>query len=283
MFHVKKDTRHIPEIMFASTNSLGDHHVGEYLDAANRRIGFEDNVPTPITYFPFDALDPQPENPDTISIDQAASAFSEVLSWILASQSFEYAGAKAAALSVLLDPTGRYRSLGAVAREANCSRALLSKAILELRDRFGIKQNFRGNLLRSNCRQAQAEALKTGRHCSFHRSDLRKNRNVSTGDDMNPSARSRLKTLDAACLKVEELEKQLETLRNTKPLTQTAPPTKVATVTIPKPAVAPALRPTLQLSDLNRAELLEALDLANGEGDGEMVKTLYAELNRRRN
>jgi hypothetical protein len=36
--------------------------------------------------------------------------------------------------------------------------------------------------------------------------------------------------------------------------------------------------PKLTLSDLSKAELMEALDLSNKSGDTEMVKTLYREL-----
>src|SRR5262249_1136828 len=136
----------------------------------------EDGSRVPFTNFDFSVLDPQPETGDTVPIDQATGAFSEILAWALASDSLEHAAAKIAALSVLLDPTGKFRSLGAVAREANCSRALLSKALLELRDRFKLGQNFRGNLLRDHCRQAQRDLLAAGRHSS----QTRKNRSTTT-------------------------------------------------------------------------------------------------------
>jgi hypothetical protein len=128
-------------------------------------VGLEAGVGlVPVTNFNYDIFDVPSENPDSISIDQATSAFSEILSWILASDSFEHAGAKAAALSVLLDPTGKFRSLGAVARVAGCSRALLSKALLELRDRFKLGQNFRGTLIRQNCAGAQRRLVEAGNH-----------------------------------------------------------------------------------------------------------------------
>jgi hypothetical protein len=57
-------------------------------------------------------------------------------------------------------------------------------------------------------------------------------------------------------------------------------------VSISKPVIAPATKPALaaapEIGDLSRKELLECLDVANSNGDREMVATLYRELQRRR-
>ena len=95
---------------------------------------------------------------------------------------------------------------------------------------------------------------------------------------MNQSAKSRFPTLDKATDEISRPEQQLAS-RGTN---QTTTAAKVTIATAPKPVIAPTNKPAPQLGDLNRAELLEALDLANSEGDSQMVATLYAELNRRR-
>jgi hypothetical protein len=256
--------------MFASSNPASQY--AGYLDAANHSIGFdEDGFPVPIANFPYNSLDPETTAPNTVSIDAPASAFAEVLSWILASDNLEFASAKAAALSTLLNPTGRYRSLAAVARASGCTRSLLSKALLDLRDRFNIKQNFRGNLIRGNCSKAQHALVDEGRHASTKTKNTR---------DMNAQqARLKFRTLDAACSEIERLTK----VTSPTPPAQTAPLTTAVKASVSKSVVAPVSKPALQLSDLTRAELLEAMDLANSEGDGEMTKVLYAEVCRRRN
>ena len=67
--------------------------------------------------------------------------------------------------------------------------------------------------------------------------------------------------MDAAVQEVEKLEKQLETLRNTKPVVQTA--TKPTTVPMPQRSLK---------------ELQQALDDANARGDQDEVKAVYKEL-----
>jgi hypothetical protein len=87
---------------------------------------------------------------------------------------------------------------------------------------------------------------------------------------------AKIKTLDAALSKIEELENQLATAP--KPVPATPPPT----ITTPVPAAQPP-KPAPRIEDLSRRALVEIIDLAQKEGNQELIKLAYGELQRRRN
>jgi hypothetical protein len=193
---------------------------------------------------------------DSVTVSKASSAFSEILGWIIGkSDDLKNAGARAASLGVLLNPRGRYRSLAAVARDSDLSRAIISQWLLELRDAHQIKMNLRGSEIRSNCREAQNRAVQNGRHSS---TKTRKIPNMNA-----QQIRKQFRTLDAAVTEIERLNK-------TQSSTQSTSATKTPGATAP------------QLGDLNQQEIMEAMDLASKSGDREMLRLLYSELNARR-
>jgi len=164
------------------------------------------------------------------------------------------------------------RNLSEVARLAGCSRAALSKFLVNFRDTYGfglIAGKLQGS--RAAYREGQLRSLRNSTHSSFCRKDaktIQPHKMV-----MNTSVEP--KTLDAAKTALEQAHDEIAQLkaqlasrpRQNAPATTTAASTP-STVTPPK----------LTLSDLSKAELMEALDLSNKSGDTEMVKTLYREL-----
>jgi hypothetical protein len=104
----------------------------------------------------------------SISIDRVTTTFTQILGWMLSSRDLTFAGAKCASLATLLDPTSSgYRNLSEVARAANCSRATLSKALMCLRDDFGVELTA-GKLgsSREAYHRAQLAAVQRGTHAS---------------------------------------------------------------------------------------------------------------------
>jgi len=256
-----------PSPVFAHT---GSDHVCDISDHTHE-TALDDGMPVRVTQFDFDALDP--EVPSLVPIDTIAAGFIKILAWVQGGAESKSAGARLGALQVLLDPVhGRYRSLAEVSREFGISRAALSKALIDLRDDYGIRMGLQLPSGRQNCAAAQKLALQNGTHAS---NKTRRNHK------MNQSAKTRYPTLDKASDRIAELEGQLEKARTAKPVAQTA-----TTVTTPKPAVAPATKPAPaaapRLSDLNRSELVEVLDEASRTGNQQLVAKVYSELNARR-
>jgi hypothetical protein len=145
--------------MFASRTPVAMYEDGLH------SIAREDGALVPTIDFDFAGLDPQQPEP-MIPVSQAASAVARILDWATELDNLRCNGARIAALSTLLNPTGRYRSLAAIARDANISRAIVSRWLLDLKDRYGIKVSLRGSLIRENCRQAQLASVKKGTHAS---------------------------------------------------------------------------------------------------------------------
>jgi hypothetical protein len=155
----------------------------------------------PLVDFDFTSLDPQ--NIDTIPVAEASSALARVLGWITGNdRNFTNSGGRASALSLLLGNNHRHKSLADIAREANVSRAIVSRWLLGLRDEFQIGLSLRGSLIRDNCRQAQRAAIAAGRHSSVSRKDGTLPSQLNH-DEMNPP-----KTLDQARGQIAELERQ---------------------------------------------------------------------------
>jgi hypothetical protein len=230
----------------------------------------EGGEPTPFVLFNYDALDPAP-NESVVPMGEATSAFVKVLDWLASSHDFRFSGARVHLLHTILDPVhARYRSMAEIARASDITRACLSKAYQQLRDSFNFRPT--GGKLdssRESYRQAAFAALRNGTHASNVRKDLR-DREPQPEENMNAS---KIRTLDAAIAKIQELESQLATAP--KPVPATPPPT-IATP-VPEPA-----KPAPRLEDLSTAALKAALDISNHNRDSEMVHTLYNELKRRR-
>jgi hypothetical protein len=105
-----------------------------------------------------------------VSMSDAAACFSLILEWILKTGSLQLAGARAAALACYLDPVNNNRfgsTLSQIAEQASCTRAALSKALLDFRDSAGIHLSM-GKLSgsRQKYRDTQIKCLEAGRHSS---------------------------------------------------------------------------------------------------------------------
>jgi biotin operon repressor len=141
-----------------------------------QRIEFE-----PVDHFPYSQIDENlglfEADPDQqISFADAAACWSLLLEWIVAGpkSSLAMAGARSHALRHFLDSDNcRFKSLQAIADEAGCTRAALSKFLLELRDQLQIGFEFKRVGARNNYREGQIRALERGTHSSTHRKDAK--------------------------------------------------------------------------------------------------------------
>jgi len=140
---------------------MNDCFIGDHVHPITRN----DGSLCPIVDFNYSALDPDTAE-TLIPLSLAVSGVARILSWATELEDLRSNGARIAALSVLLGSTDKYRSLAAIAREAKVSRAIISRWLLELRDRYGIRMSMRGSLIRENCRQAQQRSVAAGRHVS---------------------------------------------------------------------------------------------------------------------
>ena len=139
-----------------SATDVGDH-VHE--------VTLDDGVPVRMCHFPFAALDP--EIPSLVAMETVTAGFIKILDWVQSGSDFKAAGARVAALRVLLDPVnGRYRSLSQIASDSGISRAALSHALTALCDSCGVRLSFRMPGARANCRRAQLAAVAAGTHAS---------------------------------------------------------------------------------------------------------------------
>jgi hypothetical protein len=125
----------------------------------------------------------EPEQDSTVTMSDMSAAFSLVLEWILGADTLAMCGARAAALGCYLNPTHNNRfgsHLAAIADQAGCTRAALSKALITFRDSVGIHLSA-GKLsgTRSTYREAQIKSLENGTHTSLVRKDLRSKRETS--------------------------------------------------------------------------------------------------------
>jgi hypothetical protein len=233
--------------------------------------GLEDNHPVLTTAFVFPG--DEPPAPDNIPMPQVCSALSIIIDWVTVPENPSMAGGRAYALKLWLNPTNsRHRSLREIASRCDVSRAALSKALLSFRDEHSIGLTIgRLESSRGLFREAQLNSIEEGRHFQSQR----KNANLDHSGDhkMDPKQiRERYNTLSKAVDRVLELETQLESqAKQSKPVTYT-------TTTTTKPA-APA---PPSLSEVSTPVLMEAIDLSRRNGDRELMKKLYGELNRRR-
>jgi len=110
---------------------------------------------------------------DTVSFSDMGAVFSLILEWVLGGDNLTLAGARAASLAVYLDPVFNCKfgsTLAEIAREAGCTRAALSKALVDFRDAVGIHLTAgKLNGTRSTYRAAQIDAIERGTHSSFKR------------------------------------------------------------------------------------------------------------------
>ena len=256
---------------------IGDH---------THSVTIDDGTPVRTADFDFGALDPEIQSRSLIPIDMVTSSFVRILEWAQSAENLTGVGARIASLQVLLDPVnGKYKSLSEVARASGFGRATLSKALVNLRDAYGLQLSLYSG--RENCRAAQLSALERGTHSSFCSHKNGAKAAPQTRETMDQKVKERFRTLDAATDEIARLEGELSKQGSPKtvaspqkPQNQPAVVKPVVTATaMPAPPTAPR---QLKASDLSMAELKEALDLANRDGDTEMVRLLYSELNSRR-
>ena len=139
------------------------------------RLATENGDICPVIDFDYQQVEGYAETEKTIPMAEASAALAMIINWVTELRDLRANGARAAALSFLLNGNGRYRSLSEIARETGVSRATISLWLLQLRDLYGIRLNLRGSFVRQNCRRAQINAVQTGTHAS------RYTRNVPRG------------------------------------------------------------------------------------------------------
>jgi hypothetical protein len=147
----------------------GGDHVHE--------VGVVDNQLARISHFDYDEVDRnlgfEPEPDSTVTMSDAAACFSLILEWILKGETLHLAGARAAALAIYLDPVNNSKfgsSLAEIAREADCTRAALSKSLIDFRDAAGVYLSMgKRSDARKTFRSVQVEAIEKGTHSSFKR------------------------------------------------------------------------------------------------------------------
>jgi hypothetical protein len=115
---------------------------------------------------------------DTVTWSDMTASFSLLLQWACRSNSLTNVGARVASLLAFLDPVNaphKRNTLSAIAKEAGCTKALLSRELLELRDQCGIHLTVgKRSFSRESCRTAQFAAVKAGVHSGISRRDSKK-------------------------------------------------------------------------------------------------------------
>jgi len=163
-----------------------------------------------IVDFDYDAVDgPQPEA--TAPVSQMAAGLCEILSCLAKGRNLKTSGARVLALLAMLDPIKQsMRNLSEVARLAGCSRAALSKFLVNFRDTYGfglIAGKLQGS--RAAYREGQLRSLRNSTHSSFCRKDaktIQPHKMV-----MNTSVEP--KTLDAAKTALEQAHDEIAQLK----------------------------------------------------------------------
>jgi hypothetical protein len=121
---------------FDESHSDGVHEIHYDIDAHQ----FE-GVAKPDWESVFHNVDGEPIEEATVTWSDMSAAFVLILEWILKGHTLSLAGARAASLAVYLDPTHNSKfgsNLAQIALEANCTKAALSKALMDFRDDAGI-------------------------------------------------------------------------------------------------------------------------------------------------
>jgi len=144
-------------------------------------LAFEDGHLCRTTGFDYESIDRNIDDiepaEDMISMADASAAVSIILGEICGHRKTAHAvnlafvGAKAEALLFLLDSNqSRYKSLADIAREADCSRANLSKWLLRLKDEVNVLLSAgKSDGSREVFSKAQRAALSAGVHSSQRR------------------------------------------------------------------------------------------------------------------
>jgi biotin operon repressor len=157
---------------------MSDSQPGDHVHLVGRN---SDGCLEAISTFDYAAVDEnlglfEADPEQQISFADAAACWSLLLEWIVAGRrsSLAMAGARAHALMHFLNSDNcRFKSLQAIADEAGCTRAALSKFLLELRDQLQIGFDFKRLGARDNYREGQIRALEEGRHSSQRKAQAR--------------------------------------------------------------------------------------------------------------
>jgi hypothetical protein len=132
-----------------------------------------------VTDFDYDAVDRSitgdPEDVDIKehSLADLGSAVNVLLSWAVKGRSLPMIAGRILSLHwYLREAESEYDSISEIATACNCTRAALSKALLELRDSIGLKISA-GKLhsARRTYSKAQDASFKAGKHAAFTGAD----------------------------------------------------------------------------------------------------------------
>jgi hypothetical protein len=142
------------------------------VDPLHGRLAFDaDGHVEQTSEFAYDEVDRNvfgiEDEEDSVSYADMAAALALVLNWCCSSPNLTHVGARAAALLCLLDPTNSPHgrdSLANIAREANLTRAAISKWIVQFREEADISLTVgKLNSTRKTFRDAQLVAYANGR------------------------------------------------------------------------------------------------------------------------
>jgi hypothetical protein len=151
------------------------HSDGVHKTAWNRDSGRYENV----TNFDYAAVDRnltgelEDIDKSEYSLANLGSAINVLLEWMTKGRNLEIIAGRVLSLHWFLRPQNSdYDSISEIATACNCTRAGLSKALLELRDQLGFKPSA-GKLhgARQTYSEAQNKSFKAGKHVSYKRAD----------------------------------------------------------------------------------------------------------------
>jgi hypothetical protein len=150
----------------------GVHEVGHDKDGRIERIAHPDWESI------YHDLDGEGIEDSTVTMSDVGAVLSLILQWACRSNSLTNVGARIASLLAFLDPVNaphKRNTLAAIAKEAGCTKALLSRELLELRDQTGVRLTLgKRSFSRQSCRTAQNYAVKAQVHSSASRRDSKK-------------------------------------------------------------------------------------------------------------
>jgi hypothetical protein len=170
----------------ATRRELGDsvHEICYAQGDSPEELGYFDKI----EHFDYDEIDRrlgfEPASEErTVTFSDMTALFCLILEFVLGGESLTLAGARAAALAVYLNPVHNNRfgnNLSEIAREAGCTRACLSKALLNFRDSCGVHISAgKPASARDTYRRVQKYAVAAGVHSGFTRKDAKASRRAS--------------------------------------------------------------------------------------------------------
>ena len=161
-------------VILLSVMIYRDDQPGDHLHQAGRNSDGRLELTENFDFAAVDRLLGNHEPEDSVSWSDMVAAFCLVLEWLTGSTdntTFAMSGARCHSLIYFLNPTGcRFDSLEEIAMEAGCTRAALSKSLLQVRDQLGMHWTMgKRSFVRESCRRGQLASVDLGTHASCQR------------------------------------------------------------------------------------------------------------------